>query len=150
MKNCIVYASTHHGNTRKVVEAIASECDVELIDATAVKEKDLNDYDMIGFASGIYASLFHQSVQNFASVNLPSHKKIFCIMTSAMGKDFSKGFLKTIENKEAEYLGAFYCTGYNTFGPFKLIGGTGKGHPDEKDLSDAVQFYKKLIAEEDK
>ncbi|MBQ9334118.1 MAG: flavodoxin family protein [Lachnospiraceae bacterium] len=145
MKVCIVYASTHHGNTRKVVEAIAGEYEVELIDATEVKERDLKDYDMIGFASGIYAAQFHQSVLNFASVNLPRSKKVFCIMTSAMGKDFSKGFLKTIENREPEYLGSYYCTGYNTFGPFKLVGGTGKGHPDETDLRKAVRFYEKLI-----
>lgn len=30
----IIYASVHHGNTQKVVEAIAKECEVELIDAT--------------------------------------------------------------------------------------------------------------------
>lgn len=35
----IVYASVHHGNTRKVVEAIAKECEVELIDAAQVKKR---------------------------------------------------------------------------------------------------------------
>ena len=53
MKSVIIYASTHHGNTKKVVEAIASKCDVELIDATRVHEKNLSEYDLIGFASGI-------------------------------------------------------------------------------------------------
>ncbi len=147
MKTCIVYASTHHGNTEKVVQAIADECGVELINAVCIKEKDLTGYDIIGFASGIYGAQFHQSVLNFAAVNLPQNKKIFCIMTSAMGKDFSKGFLKTLESKSPICLGSFFCTGYNTFGPFKLIGGTGKGHPDEKDLSNAVDFYKNVIKE---
>jgi flavodoxin len=50
----IIYASVHHGNTEKVVKAIEKSCDVELIDATKVTEKDLNGYDAIGFASGIY------------------------------------------------------------------------------------------------
>ena len=53
MKTIIVYASTHHGNTKKVVDAIAEECGAELVDATAVREKELSDYDLIGFASGI-------------------------------------------------------------------------------------------------
>ncbi len=39
MKSIIIYASTHHGNTRKVVEAIANECEVEVVDATKVHEK---------------------------------------------------------------------------------------------------------------
>ncbi len=38
----IIYASVHHGNTKKVVEAIARECEVELIDATKVKVKALH------------------------------------------------------------------------------------------------------------
>ena len=41
MKAVIIYASTHHGNTRKVVEAIAGACDVELVDAAKVREKEL-------------------------------------------------------------------------------------------------------------
>jgi flavodoxin len=50
----IIYASVHHGNTKKVVDSIAKECEVELIDATQIKEKDLTGYDAVGFASGIW------------------------------------------------------------------------------------------------
>ena len=141
----IVYASTHHGNTKKVVDAIAKEFDVELVDATQVREKDLSGYDLIGFASGIYAAQFHQQVKNFAALNLPRDKKIFYIMTSAMNKDFSKSMEDSIKGKNAEVVGKFTCHGYNTFGPFKLVGGTSKGHPDENDLKDAVEFYRTLI-----
>ncbi len=35
MKSIIIYASSHHGNTKKVVEAIAKECEVELQEAVA-------------------------------------------------------------------------------------------------------------------
>ena len=151
MKALIVYASTHHGNTKKVVDAIAQACQVETVDATKVADKDLKEYDLIGIASGIYATQFHNSVINFAKKNLPDlsetepKKKIFYIMTSAMNKDFSKGMTKELANKNIEVLGAFSCVGYNTFGPFKLIGGTGKGHPDEKDLENAVTFYKGIL-----
>ena len=54
MKTAIVYASVHHGNTKKIVDEIANEYEVELVDATQVKEKELSGYDVIGFASGIY------------------------------------------------------------------------------------------------
>ncbi len=148
MRTCIVYASTHHGNTKKVIDAIAKEFDVDLIDATSVKEKDISSYDVIGFASGIYGAQFHQAVQNFASVNMPHDKKVFFVMTSATNKDFSKGFIRTIENRNPKILGAFTCKGYNTFGPFKLVGGTGKGHPDETDLKNAVEFYKTTVLKE--
>jgi flavodoxin len=141
----IIYASTHHGNTKKVVDAIAKEFDVELVDATQVHEKDLTGYDLIGFASGIYAAQLHQQIKNFAQVNLPQNKKIFFIMTSAMNKDFSKSMAESIKGKNAEVVGKFTCHGYNTFGPFKLVGGTSKGHPDENDLKDAVEFYRTLV-----
>ena len=49
MKTAIIFASVHHGNTRKVVEQIAQNNDVDLIDATQVKEKDLSEYDRLCF-----------------------------------------------------------------------------------------------------
>ena len=52
MKTVIVYASVHHGNTKKLVEKIAEECKVDLIDAVQQPKADLADYDRIGFASG--------------------------------------------------------------------------------------------------
>ena len=45
MKAAIIYASVHHENTKKVVEAIAGENAVDLIDATKEKERDLSGYD---------------------------------------------------------------------------------------------------------
>ena len=144
MKAIIVYASVHHGNTRKVAEAIAAACGAELLDAVAVKQKDLSGYDLIGFASGIYAGRFHQAVTDFARDNLPQDKRIFYLMTSAMNRDFSKSMEKAVSGKNATVAGRFSCSGYNTFGPFKLIGGTSKGHPDEQDLKNAVQFYREM------
>jgi flavodoxin len=139
----IIYASVHHGNTKKVVEAIAKECNVELIDATQVREKDLRGYDAIGFASGIYYSKFHQSVLNFASVNLPQDKKVFYICTNG-GNASYKSIEEIAKLKNAIEIGRFSCKGYDTFGPFKLVGGLAKGHPDENDLKNAVEFFKGL------
>ena len=34
--------------------------------------------------------------------------------------------------------------GYDTFGPFKLVGGIAKGHPDEDDIKNAVEFVTRL------
>ncbi len=35
-------------------------------------------------------------------------------------------------------------TGFDTFGPFKIVGGLQKGHPTEEELQAAVEFYKNL------
>ena len=67
-------------------------------------------------------------------------------MTSAMNRDFSKSMEESVSAKNPIVVGKFSCHGYNTFGPFKLIGGTSKGHPDEKDLHNAVEFFRELIS----
>ena len=36
--------------------------------------------------------------------------------------------------------------GYDTFGPFKLVGGLAKGHPKERDLEQARAFYQTRVA----
>ena len=39
-----------------------------------------------------------------------------------------------LKEKKTDIIGKFGCKGYDTFGPFKLVGDIAKGHPDEKDL----------------
>lgn len=81
MKTAIVYYSAHHGNTKKLIDAIAAQGDVTLSDASKVKNIDLSSYDLIGFASGIYYQKLHESVLQFAKNNLPVNKKTFIIYT---------------------------------------------------------------------
>ena len=45
-----------------------------------------------------------------------------------------------LKEKKTDIIGKFGCKGYDTFGPFKLVGDIAKGHPDEKDLEAAVSF----------
>lgn len=144
MKTAIVYASVHHGNTKKIVDEIAKNEELDLIDATQIKEKNLSEYDLIGFASCIYFGKFHQSVLDFASVNEIEDKKVFLIYTYG-GSEAYKSIEPIIESKGAEIVGKFSCKGYDTFGPFKLIGGVAKGHPNDMDLVAAVDFFENLL-----
>ena len=143
MRKAIVYASVHHGNTEKLVKSIAEECQVDLIDAVKQPDADLSIYDMIGFASGIYFSKFHQSILGFAEKNLPDDKKVFLICTYGGSANY-KSIEKILDKKRSIVIGKFGCKGYDTFGPFKLVGGIAKGHPDEEDLKNAVEFVKGL------
>ena len=47
--------------------------------------------------------------------------------------------------KGADILGEYGCYGFNTFGPFKLIGGIAKGHPDQAELTGAVEFFEGIM-----
>ena len=147
MKTAIVYASVHHKNTEKVVKAIAEKHpEIELIDATKTILKDLASYDLIGFASGIFYGKFHKSLLSFITENLPLRKKVFVMYTC--GSDRSETYLKDIKDliksKECTLAAKYSCLAYDTFGPFKLIGGINKGHPNEADLQKAVDFYEGL------
>ena len=141
MKTAIIYASVHHGNTKKIIDEIAKTNEVDLIDATQVTEKELSCYDLIGFASGVYYGKFHQTVLNFALANLLANKNVFLICTCGGSAAF-QSIEEVVKSKQGKVVGKFSCKGYDTFGPFKLIGGIAKGHPDDKDLADAVTFYK--------
>ena len=52
-KTVIIYASTHHKNTYKLVKAISDKHNVDIIDATQQSSADLQNYDVIGLASGV-------------------------------------------------------------------------------------------------
>ena len=143
MRKAIVYASVHHGNTEKIVKSIAERCQVDLIDAVKQSDADLRSYDMIGFASGIYFSKFHQSILGFAEKNLPDDKGVFLICTDGGSANY-KSIEQILGKKHSTAIGKFGCKGYDTFGPFKLVGGIAKGHPDGKDIKNAVEFVKGL------
>ena len=41
-------------------------------------------------------------------------------------------------------MGRYGCLGFDTFGPFKPVGGIAEGHPTEDEISGAVRFYESL------
>ena len=146
MSTAIVYYSKHHGNTKKVLDAIVAEnTEVELVDATEKNEMDLSGYDRIGFASGIYYGKFAEQVMNFANINLPNGKDVFYIATAGNPtKNCFNSIADIVKEKHCKELGRYICKGFDTFGPFKLVGGLQKGHPTDEEIQEAVTFYKGL------
>lgn len=142
MKTAIIYYSKHHGNTKKLLDAIAKHDDVTLIDVTSNPTTDLSKYDRIGFASGIYYSKFHKSLLSYAETYLPEGAQTFFLYTYGAEKNgYTKAITEAVQKHHAKILGEYGCFGFNTFGPFKLIGGIAKNHPDQNDLNRAVSFY---------
>jgi len=145
MKTAIVYYSAHHGNTKKLLDAIAKQGDVTLIEASGGQQTDLSIFDLIGFASGIYYAKYHDSVLQFAKKNLPHGKKVFLVYTCGTNrKTYTVAIEKIFDSKDAHMLGAYDCPGFDTFGPFKLIGGIAKGRPNDDDIAGAVKFFSKI------
>ena len=145
-KAVIIYASTHHGNTKKLLEAIAGKYDIVQIDATKQQQADLSEYDLIGFASGINFGRFYNSVEQFLEHNLPEGKKVFFLYTCAkVNHRFTDKIKVQALEKRAIVLGEYGCRGYNTYGPWKMIGGMNKKHPTEDEIVNAVKFFASLL-----
>ena len=145
MKTAICYYSCHHGNTRKVLEAMALEGDVDLIDVRARRAVRLEEYGCVCLASGIYGVEVHRAVVEFARQYLPRGVPVFFAYTYGAAKaSGAKALASLARERECPVLGEFGCRGYDTFGPFRLVGGIAKGHPDEQDLKNAREFFREM------
>ena len=98
-------------------------------------------------ASGIYFSNVAKQLLSFADVHLPENKDVFYIYIYTHGAPvggFLKGIREIAEKKHCRELGAYHCLGFDTFGPFKLVGGIAMGHPTEEEIAGAAKFYRGL------
>ena len=139
----IIYASVHHGNTRKLLEGAVTESGIDLINADKAGNTDFSKYKAVGFASGIYMSNFHKSLQKFLNDSPHLPQKTFIIYTSGSGsKKYADAFAKRLNALGLKVLGIYQCKGYDTYGPFKIIGGIAKGHPNMKDIKKCADFLK--------
>jgi len=150
MKTLIIYISMHHGNTEKIARAMAEVLNAKLLKPSEVDIDELSQYDLIGFGSGIYYGRHHKSLLNLID-KLPSleGKKAFIFFTSGTRKltlinECDKQLKEKLLEKDSDIIGVFSCRGFDTYGPFKYIGGISKGRPNEKDLEQAKSFAKHL------
>ncbi len=148
MKTAIIYYSKHHENTKKLLDAIKknSSDEITFFDVTKVSSANLEAYDLIGFASGIYYSKFEKRVLKFAKDHTPNGKNVFFIYTyGSEKKGYTKAIREALKGKNVHILGEYGCFGFNTFGPFKLIGGMAKNHPDNTEIKNAISFYNNIM-----
>ncbi|HWP80472.1 MAG TPA: flavodoxin family protein [Candidatus Acidoferrum sp.] len=142
MKKClIIYDSYHHGNTEKVAKAMAAASGAGLCRADEVKAADLAQYELVGFGSGIAFGKHYDKLLEAAGRLELSGKEVFVFSTSGAGKDEQNAeLIGQLKSAGAAVAGSFACKGFDTYGPFKLIGGIAKGHPDGGELEAAKRF----------
>jgi flavodoxin len=148
MKKClIVYYSYHHKNTEKIANAMAEISNAKLCTIEELGAVNMDEYEIIGFGSGIaYSKHYDKLLNAVGQLNLRG-KTVFVFSTSGQGKDSSNSALiELLKRADASVAGSFACRGYDTFGPFKLIGGLSKGHPDSDDIANAKQFMKRIAS----
>lgn len=146
MRALIICKSVHHGNTEKIARVMANALEAELMDLKDVSANIIEEYDLIGFGSGIYYSKPHKKLINFVNeLNNVKNKKAFVFSTSGRKKAEFNNLLKNeLTKKGFEVIGEFNCKGFDTVGPLKLIGGINKGRPNEEDFKNAEIFARDL------
>ncbi len=160
MKKALVIAcSIHHGNTVKIAKCIGEVLGARIVDPKQATLRELPEYDLIGFGSGIYDAKHHVSLLKLAESLLPVNgKKAFLFSTDGMPRVIGKDELmlsdkmlkdhtalrKILLSKGYEIIGEFSCAGWNTNSFLKLWGGFNKGRPDSGDMADASEFARKM------
>jgi len=146
LKALIIYISVHHGNTEKVAKVMANILDATLLQVKQADADMLEQYDLIGFGSGIYFGKHHESLLDFVD-KLPvlTNKKAFIFSTSGLRKipfvhNFDKPLRKKLQRKGLDIIGEFSCRGLDTYRATKLVGGVNKGRPNADDLRQAEDF----------
>jgi len=155
MKSLIVCYSYHHNNTRKVAEAMAKVLDAPVKTPQQTSPEELQQFDLVGFGSGIYAEKHHESLLKLVD-KLPEvdDKKAFIFSTSFVGVDshvfgrvtgkFHTALREQLQSKGYTVVGEFNCKGFNTNRIYGRFGGMNKGRPNAEDLKRAEEFVEKL------
>lgn len=145
-KTIIVFESYHHKNTEKITRILAQALQAKLYRPDQVNISTLSDFSLIGFGTGIYYGKPHKKIQHFLKeLPLLKNKKAFLFTTSGLLRDeYTQNIRDRISQKGLLLIGSFSCKGYDTYGPFKVIGGLNKGHPDLEDFYQAEIFANDL------
>jgi len=149
VKSLIVCVSKSHGNTRRVADRMAEVLGAEVVDAESVDPEKLCGYDLVGFGSGIYYMMFDSRIpaliRRLAQVN---GVHAFTFFTSGTREipllDYAKPVRTRLAAKGFKVLDSFSCRGFDTAGPFGLIGGINRGRPDDHDLGRATDFAERI------
>lgn len=150
MKSLIIYTSVHHGNTERIAQVMANILDADLLQVQQVDASALEQYDLIGFGSGVYVGKHHNSLLDFVDkLPMMTDKKAFIFSTSGLRKirfihNFDRPLEEKLQRKGFDIIGQFSCRGYDTSQAAVVVGGINRGRPDARDLQRAEDFARSL------
>ncbi|MFG3053329.1 flavodoxin [Kitasatospora sp. NPDC048239] len=121
----------------------------EVLGAVVVEPEEaggVEGYDLVGFGSGIFSQRFHPRLRGFVS-SLPRQQgrgRAFVFATSGLPGPRFAPMERLLTGRGFEVAGTFSCRGFDTWAPFRLVGGIRKGRPDAGDLAAAREFAQGL------
>jgi flavodoxin len=135
---------------------MAKVLDAEIKSPQQTIPEELQEYDLVGFGSGIYSYQHDISLLDLAD-KLPqvTGKKTFIFSTTGAPIAFGESALmeaikfhmplrEKLKAKGYTIVDEFICAGYNTNKFLKYFGGINKGRPNAEDLKHAEEFASKL------
>ncbi len=147
-KTLILYRSPHHGNTKKLLDAIAGTYPDVALAKAGEDSVDAAQFDIIGIASGIYAGKLHRTVRKALSGLSGNGRKAFVLYTCGddKGAKYSQRCLQLLRDQGFQPMGSHWCVAWDSFGPLKLVGGIHKDRPNQSDIQNAVEFFETIVA----
>ena len=162
MKSLLVLVSYHHNNTEKIANVFAKVLDAQIKTPRQINPEELQEYNLIGFGSGIYDGKHHKTLLDLAD-KLPqvTNRKAFIFSTSGWTRYTAENhslLTEKLQSKGYMIVDEFNCAGFDTYGGdkeanlieklivriTKLMGGINKGIPNAKDLKHAEEFAQNL------
>jgi flavodoxin len=146
LKVLIIYHSEHHGNTKKIAEAMAEKISADILKAADVNLNKFEGYDIVGFGSGVYNGKLHKELSEILSkLSQQDGKKAFIFSTAGSktyGPMANEQFRLMLEEKGFKIVGEFFCLGFDTA---LTREGINKGRPNKQDFKDAEDFIVNII-----
>ncbi|MEU6878807.1 flavodoxin family protein [Streptomyces sp. NPDC046712] len=148
MKPVIVCASVSHGNTRRVADTMAQVLGAKVVAPEEADLDELSDADLVGFGSGVFYGRLHPRLTDFVKALPARPGQAFVFATSGLPEippaPFTRPLIRVLEGKGFEVAGSFSCRAFDTWTPFKLVGGLNKQRPNVGDLAAARAFAERL------
>ncbi|WP_030721852.1 flavodoxin family protein [Streptomyces sp. NRRL F-2580] len=148
MKTLLVCTSVSHGNTRRMAQAMAQVLDARVVtpqEATAVEPAD---YDLVGFGSGIFSQRMHPDLLGYVRTLPASSGRAFVFATSGLPElpfaPFTRPLVRLLQARGFHIEPTFTCRAFDTWAPFKPLGGINKHRPNAADLTAARAFARRL------
>lgn len=148
MKTVIVCTSVSHGNTRRVADTMAQALNAKVVSPEEADLTELADADLVGFGSGVFYSRLHPRLTDFVKALPTGRGRAFVFATSGLPQiplaPFTRPLVRLLESKGFEVDGTFSCRAFDTWTPFKPLGGINKHRPNSGDLAAAQAFAQQL------
>ncbi|MFE5888053.1 flavodoxin family protein [Streptomyces sp. NPDC056462] len=148
MKTVIVCASVSHGNTRRVAGSMAGVLGAKVVAPEQADLAELAGADLVGFGSGVFHGRLHPRLTEFVKALPAGRGRAFVFATSGLPEippaPFTRPLVQLLKGKGFEVDGSFSCRAFDTWTPFKLVGGINKQRPNAVDLAAARAFAERL------